>query len=237
MKLKTVLGDYLFEEHYLVIKVTGKAFDEGSGLLKKYISIFRELLERYRLAIVAGGGGVARRYIELFKEVGISSNYWLDLAGIWASRLNALLLLAGLAPYAYPKPATSLEEAVEALGSFRAVTLGGLIPGQSTASVLLEVAEALGVKRVYYYSAAGRVYSKDPTRYKDAVPLSIITASELKSLLKQENLPGEYALIDAKALDIATRSGIEIQVLPYKDPESLIRALSGENPGTIIVPE
>lgn len=114
---------------------------------------------------------------------------------------------------------------------------GGLIPGQSTASVLLQVAEALGVKRVYYFSAVGKVYTKDPTKYPDAKPLNEISASELKKIVEQKTLPGDYALIDVQALELTVRSNIEVQVLDYKNPESIFEALKGKNPGTRILPK
>ncbi|MEM4868821.1 MAG: UMP kinase [Desulfurococcaceae archaeon] len=220
----------------IVLKITGRAFDDEPDMLARYISVFKKLLEKYKMVVVTGGGRIARKYIDLLRQAGLESNYWLDTIGIWVSRLNAFLLVAALSPYTYPRPATSIEEAVTALGSFKAVIMGGLIPGQSTASVLLQVAEALGVRRVYYYSAVGKVYTKDPSRYPDAEPLSTITASELKKMLEQSLLPGEYALIDTKALDLAIRSNITIQVLFYREPEQLLRALEGENPGTVIIP-
>lgn len=220
----------------IVLKITGKAFDEEPLLIKRYVSVLRKLVERYNIVVVTGGGKTARRYIDIIRQTGVESNYWLDLAGIWVSRLNALLIIAALTPYSYPKPASSIEEAIVALGPFKIVVMGGLVPGQSTASVLLQVAEAFSVRRVYYYSVVGKVYTKDPLKHPDAEPLSIVTASELKGILEQSLLPGEYALIDTRALDIAIRSGIEIQVLFYKEPEQLFEALEGGNPGTTIIP-
>lgn len=221
---------------YLVLKITGKVFNANSLLLEKYISVIRDLLGTYRLVAVTGGGPSARRYMEIAKDIGVKSNYWLDLIGIWASRLNSLLIISALSNYAYPRPPESVEEAVKAIGCYKLVVMGGLLPGQSTASVLLQVAEALNVKRVYYFSAIGKVYDKDPAKYPDARPLSLIAASELKSILVQKALPGEYALIDVNALDIAIRSSIEIQILDYREPEQIYRALQGENPGTAIIP-
>lgn len=227
----------LGDEEILVLKITGKVFDENGDLLKRYAITLRDLVKKHKLVVVVGGGKTARRYIEFLGQLGVTSNYWLDTIGIWISRINALALIAALNPYSYPYPATSLEEVLLALGSHRAVFMGGLVPGQSTASVLLQVAETVGVKRVYYFSAAGKVYNKDPQRYSDATPLSSITASELKSLLNQRLLPGEYALIDSKALDIAIRSGISVQVISYKEPEKIFDAIKGENPGSIILPK
>lgn len=223
--------------NYLVVKITGKAFDAGSTLIKKYVSVLRSLLDSYRAIVITGGGSTARKYMDIARDIGVKSNYWLDSIGIWTSRLNSLLLISALSEYAYPRPPENLEEALRAVGCHKLVVMGGLMAGQSTASVLLQVAEALEVKRVYYFSAVGRVYDKDPAKYPDAKPFSVITASELKSILEQSNLPGEYALIDSKALDIALRSAIQIQLLDYKDPHQIEAALQGSNPGTIIIPK
>lgn len=222
--------------NYLVLKITGKAFSASPQLLRRYVNVIKSLLDARRLVVVTGGGAFAREYIEIAKAVGVESNYWLDLIGIAASRLNSILLISALGSHAYPRPPESIEEVVKATGCYKLVVVGGLIPGQSTASVLLQVAEALGTRRVYYYSAIGKVYDKDPTKYPDAKPLSVITARELKHLLDQKAVPGEYALIDANALEISMRSGIEIQLLDYKEPEQIHHALEGENPGTVIIP-
>jgi uridylate kinase len=220
----------------LVIKITGKAF-EDLALIEKFVRVLENLLQEYRVITVVGGGGIARRYIEAARALKVKSNYWLDLIGIWASRLNGLLLISALSGYAHPSIPTSLEEALTALKYSKLVVMGGLIPGQSTAATLLEVAEAVGAEKVYYYSAVGQVYDKDPLKHPNAKPLKVVMASELKALLEQKILPGEYALIDEKALDIAIRSKIEIYILNYREPEQIFSALRGENPGSLILPK
>jgi len=219
----------------VVLKITGKAFT-GSDLLARYVEVIRTLSKTHRVVVITGGGEMARRYIELARGINISSNYWLDEIGIWVSRLNALLLIGALSPLTPPTPPLTLEDIIKAAVLYPITVTGGLIPGQSTALVLLQVAEALEVNRVYYFSAIGRVYTKDPTKHPDAQPLSEITATELKRIIEQKILPGDYALIDLHALELATRSNIEVQVLDYKEPESLFKALRGQNPGTRILP-
>lgn len=220
----------------LVLKITGKAFDNVS-LLKEYAMVLRELIAQGRkLLVVTGGGVTARRYIDMAVNIGVSSNYWLDLIGIWVSRINSLIMVSALEEYAYPNIPTTLDEVLMALRSSDLVVCGGLIPGQSTASALLQIAEAVNARRVYYYSAIGMVYDKDPSIHSDAKPIPIISASELKNLLGQKILPGEYALIDEKALDLAIRSNIEIYIMDYRNPRSIFQALRGENPGSIILP-
>lgn len=221
----------------LVLKITGKAFDAGSSLVIRYANIIRRLLEEHKLIVIAGGGEAARRYISLARDIGVKSNYWLDMIGIHASRLNALLLISYFQGRAYPKPVESPQEALDAIMKSDLVVSGGLIPAQSTASVALELAEAVGAGELFYFSAIGYVYDRDPRKYSDARPFKEIAASELKSALQQRMLPGEYALIDEKALDIALRSGIRIQLIPFEEPERIFEALGGGNPGTLIRPE
>lgn len=219
----------------LVIKLTGKVFDEPE-LLRRYVDLFKHLLSKYNVAAVTGGGSTARRYIDVARRIGVSSNYWLDEIGIVASRLNSYLLISALQPYAYPKPVETLGELIRVSSNYRFIAVGGLIPTQSTASVLLEVAEALNVKFVIYASAVGKVYDKDPNVHPDAKPIDSINASDLKKILEQKLTAGEYALIDAKALEIAVRSGIRVYLVNYRDEQNVVKVLTGENPGTIIEP-
>jgi len=220
-----------------VVKLTGKIFDEPE-LVKQYLSIFREIVgSGEKLVVVSGGGFIARRYIDYMKKLGVDSNYLLDMVGIHASRLNSYLIIYPLREYAYPKPAETLEELMKAIQFSKIVVLGGLIPGQSTAAVALEAAEAIGVHRVIDISAVDHVYDKNPLTHPDAKPFKEIKASDLINILKQEILPGEYALIDIHALMLAIRSKIVIQTTYYKEPEQLKQALRGENPGTTIYPE
>lgn len=221
----------------LVLKITGKAFDNGPDLLQKYVAILNTLSEKYKIVVVTGGGRVARNYIEMARNMGVSSNYWLDMIGIDVSRLNALLLIAALRGRAYPKPIESSTELLTAISSHDILVGGGLIPGQSTASVAVELAEAVGAKRIYYFSAVDYVYDKDPAKYSDAKPFKEIKGSRLKEILSQKQLPGEYALIDEKALDLALRSGIEIRLIFFKYPDRIFESIEGLNPGTRIIPE
>lgn len=219
----------------LVIKLTGKIFDE-KDLLVKYVQIFREIVERYRLAIITGGGKLARTYIGLAKELGVNNNYWLDQIGTYSSRLNSLLLISALQPYTCPEPIRNLEDVIRNIREYEIVVLGGLIPGQSTAAVAIEVAEAIGANNLINVAAVDHVYNRDPRKYRDAKKYKEINASELIRILEQKPLPGEYALVDRKALELAIRSNIVIHLMYYKKPEDVFAILNGENPGTIIYP-
>lgn len=223
----------------ITIKLTGKIFDdEDTENLRKHVETYLGLINAgYRLIIVAGGGGIARRYIRKARDLGVESNYWLDQIGIWASRLNALLLSSILQPHAYPHVITRVEEIPRALRISEIIILGGLIPGQSTAAVAVEAAEASGSRMIVDYTVVDKVYDKDPALYPDAKPIDLIKASELLKMLSQESLPGKYQLIDRRALELAIRSGVKIYIVNYRWPEKIRDILEGGNPGTLILPE
>ncbi len=228
----------MIKERILTVKLTGKVFDNTIDILRRHVKVYIDLADQgYKLVIIAGGGGTAREYIRKARELGVESNYWLDLIGIDASRLNALLLIAGLQSKAYPRVIEHVEEIPPALLGSDIVVLGGLIPGQSTAAVALEAAEAAGSKIVVDYTVVDRVYDRDPEKYPNAKPLEEVKASKLLELLTQRNLPGRYELIDKRALEIAIRSGITIFIVKYTDPERIYDVLKGGNPGTRIIPE
>lgn len=223
-----------------VLKITGKAFTlENTRVLRRYVEVLRELASRgYRIAVVAGGGFIARQYIDMARSLGVESNYWLDSIAIKASRLNAQLIATALHPIAYPKPAESLEELVETASRYKIVVIGGLIPGQSTATVAVEVAEALGVDTIVNAGAIDYVYTKDPTRHPNAKPLKQVTATQLLKLLETKMLPGQYELLDIHAIEIMKRSKIKMILTHYKKPENIMKiVLERQNPGTIILPE
>ena len=224
---------------YLVVKLTGKIFnDESIELLKKYRDSLLKLVEKgYRVAVVVGGGGLARKYIEYARRLGVSSNYWLDIIGINASRLNALLLTTLLYPTTPRKPAETLEEVLENIALYNIVVLGGLIPGQSTAAVAVETAEAINAKLIINAGAIDYVYTKDPRKHPDAAPLSRVKATQLLQLIEGETLPGEYQLLDKHAVELMIRSKIKMALIHYKKPEALLEIIKGRIPGTLILPE
>jgi len=222
----------------VVIKITGKFFDNfDPELASRLISIIRQTADKYRIAVVTGGGNLARQYIGRAKNIGVNNNYSLDMIGIAVSRLNALLITEALHPLAPEKIPRTPWETRELLAQYSVVVLGGYIPGQSTAAVAIETAEAIGSDKVIDLSAIDKVYDKDPRKHPDAKPLSRVKASELLKLMEQKILPGNYQLLDRHAIDIMIRSKITVYITHYSRPENILDILKGKNPGTIITPE
>src|SRR5262249_1453954 len=117
----------------IVIKLSGSIFNFNTeyDTLAKYAELFVNLNQRVQLIIVAGGGNIARYYIELGRALN-SDEATLDAIGIDISRLNGRLLLAALGHNAYPEIPKTLEEIAIAMEFNKIIVTGGLHPGQST---------------------------------------------------------------------------------------------------------
>ncbi len=118
----------------LVIKVTGKFFDDLGDKAPLSASIKSLVEEGHRVALVTGGGSTARKYIGLGRSLQLNEAS-LDLLGIWVARLNAFLMAMSMPDLAYAKVPENLEQFLEYWGHGKVVVVGGFQPGQSTAAV------------------------------------------------------------------------------------------------------
>ena len=70
------------------------------------------------------------------------------------------------------------------------------------------------------------VYDKDPNKYSDAVKYDTLTHSEV--------LSKGLKVMDSTAASLCRDNSISILVFNLEDPENIIRALNGENIGTLV---
>ncbi|MFN7106016.1 MAG: UMP kinase [Pyrobaculum sp.] len=214
----------------IVIKLTGRIFDEEE-LVLKYADVIRTITVK-KVAVVTGGGNIARRYITAARRGG-ASNTFQDLLGIYASRLNALLL-ASLLRDVYPGVPRDLEEFLKAWHSYKVVVTGGFQPGQSTATVSALVAEAVGASILINAANIDAVYDDDPRKNPNARKLPKLTYDQFESVIRAGSLPGSYELMDVWSVSILKRSCISTYIFNYRRPERIEAVLRGENPGSVI---
>jgi len=221
----------------LVLKVSGKLVNpEDPGYILKLAEVVRSLArEGHRLAVVVGGGGVARRYIDACRYLGGSEGIC-DLLGIDAARLNASLLLVALGDIAYRRVVRSVDELLDAWSTGLVVAAGGFQPGQSTVAVSAIIAEAISADLLVYATVVEGIYDRDPSADPNARLLKKVSVAELKRILSSQSVSaGRYELIDPIALSIIERSRIRVAVVSGRDPENIVRAARGEDVGTLIV--
>jgi uridylate kinase len=223
----------------IILKVSGKFFDEENvnNLLILKESVKELINHGFRVGIVTGGGNVARRYIKMAREIGVGEAY-LDLLGIWASRLNAYLVMFTLQDMAYMHVPQSLEEFIEAWSHGKVVVTGGFQPGQSTAAVAALVAEASSSKILINATNVDGVYERDPRIYADAKLLPRLTTSDLRKILEisQSVQAGTYELLDPLAIKIVERSKIKVIVMNYRRLNKIINIINGEEISSVIEP-
>ncbi|MEN2999375.1 MAG: UMP kinase [Acidilobaceae archaeon] len=236
--MKALRGDADQAPDPIVVKLSGRLL---SPPRPAYLRQLREALLRSAevrpLAVVTGGGPLSREYIAALRELGVPEAL-LDVMGINAARLNALLLSLTLYPRSPPRPMLTLEEAAEALAIGLIPILGGLQPGQSTNAVALSLAEAVGAELVVnMLSGIAGVYSPPPGKEGSRL-LERISYEEMESLISQfPQLAGTYELLDHVALRIAKRSSLRVLFVSGDEPEVVERASRGEKVrGTLMGP-
>ena len=212
----------------VVLKVTGKVFKEGGEpLIKEISSIIKERVAAGdEVAVVTGGGPLARTYVRIGSSLGLS-DAWLDLLGIEASRLNAFLLAAALEGLAYLPIPRSVDDILKAWAAGKVVVCGGLQPGQSTNAVAAAIAELIKADLLINATNVDGVYERDPRKYPGQRPLKELSVGRLKEILeRQAYLPGHYELLDLVALKIVERAGITLVFVNAFKPDTIRRAWS-----------
>lgn len=210
--------------------------DDNSEFIRNIADILISNSENSRMIIVCGGGKTARRYIETARSTG-SDEASLDWIGIYATRLNAFLMLSALGDEPYPKPFTSMEEAIAFSASHRIVVGGGTHPGHTTDAVAALIAERWGADIFLNLTATDGVYTSDPNLDPDAKRIERMTPAELVRLTsKISRSAGSHSPMDPLASVIVRRASIETLVMDGRDLQSVSSAMSGEDfTGTRII--
>ena len=203
--------------------------------IKEYVPVLEEIAAHHRLFVVVGGGGEARRYITVARNLGIDEGTS-DEIGILVTRLNATLLIAALGDRAYPKVAESHADAKKFAESKKIVVMGGITPGQTTDAVAAVLAERVGASVFINVTSVDGIYSADPKKDKKARRFAALTSEQLLDIVSRAGLgAGSNVVLDIVAARVVERSHIPLVVIDGRDPDNLSRAiLTGEFTGTVV---
>ena len=219
----------------IVIKFSGKVFAmENVKLLKDYARFLVKISKTYQPIIVAGGGKIARHYINHARSSGADEST-LDELGIEISRLNAKLLIYALKGKAFSHPPITLKETQHAVESGLIVVAGGLHPGQSTNGTAALIAEKINAEQFINATDVAGIFDSDPNKNKKAKLFKQIELKNLKKMLiHEDSVAGGYDLMDIVALKIIERSKIKTTVIK-SDIKNLEKAIKGQPTGTEII--
>jgi uridylate kinase len=220
----------------VVVKFGGSLlFTEQKKLNKEKINEFCQIFKSANPSgiyiIVCGGGVIAREYIDVVRSFH-GSEALCDKFGIDLSRINSKLLISSLNDISYPLVPTSMDELSLALLFNKIIVMGGLMPGQSTTSVALEVAEFIQADEVVILTDVEGIYDKDPKKFENAKLLKNLTYSKLQELILNHSddqaAAGEYRIFDAVSLQILKRSKKKIRIMSGKDLNEFKKYYKGE---------
>lgn len=213
-----------------VISLGGSIFSKAD---EKYLVKFIQKIKGFRsYAIVVGGGQMARSQISRLRSLG-AKEYHLDMMGIQATRLNAMMVSLALGNLMeIPK---SIDEAVRQMKLYNRVVMGGTEPGHTTDAVSLLLAEALNRDTVVNITNVDFIYDRDPKIPGARKIEKISYSSAIDMITSEKRRAGANFPMDLLSLNIARRSDIRIKIVSFRNMENTFKAIMGKRfVGTII---
>ena len=229
----------------VLLKVSGEAlagekktgFDQDvlarlSASIKKCVDMGLEI------ALVVGGGNIWRgRTGENMDRTRA------DHMGMLATVINALALCDALENAGIPcrvQTAIDMRQIAEPYirgramrhlekGRFVIFGCGTGNPFFSTDTAAALRAAEIGADIIFKATNVDGVYDKDPNRFDDAIKYDVIT--------HQDILSKGLAVMDSTAASLCRDNDIPLLVFNLQQPENMVKAVKGENVGTVVVSE
>ncbi len=220
----------------VVLSVGGSKVVPAGGPDLGFIKSLARIIKKSKnsFGIITGGGTVARTYAKAAKALG-AGEYEADSIAITSTKQNAQLVIAGLRSAGidvYPKLVKGFEEA-QGLKN-KALVMGGTIPGITTDTDSVLLAEAIGAERLVNISNVDAIYDSDPRKNRNAKRFQKMTYDQLISLASasDKRKAGTNFIFDILACKLISRSGIEAHFVSEKEME---KAIEGKkHSGTIV---
>ena len=226
----------------ILLKLSGEvlAGAEGKGLdfdmVTTVCKVIKECTEMgTQIGIVVGGGNFWRG-----RSSGEMDRPRADQMGMLATTINSLALqdtleqlgvkaqvLTGLVMPQVAEIFTK-RKAVEYLEAGNVVIFGCGTgnPFFSTDTAAALRAAEIDAEIIFKATNGDGVYDKDPNKFADAVKYDELTHSEV--------LAKGLKVMDSTAASLCRDNGISILVFNLDDPKNIVRALEGENIGTVV---
>ncbi len=195
-------------------------------------SIEKYIKQGYRFVIICGGGMIAREIQQTALKIEKLSSEDLDWLGIYATRLNALLMRYIFGNDAQDPIVANPNDKITFKKNI--IIAAGWLPGWSTDYDAVLLAKNLGVKEVVNMSNVDYVYDKDPRKHKDAKVIKKIQWENYSRLISKKWKAGMSAPFDPIAAKEAQKSKIKVKIIG-KDLKNLENLLDGNKfKGTVI---
>ena len=221
----------------IVLRIGGSvvASPVNTELMSEYAEMVQTIKgQGHEVAVVVGGGALAREFIAIAKKLGLDEPAQ-DEVAISVSRLFAQLFLKKLGEMGCGKVALTLDDAAECLSEGKIVVMGGLKPGITTDAVAALVAERIKADLLVKGTDQDGVYNKDPRKHADAVKLDHLSFDDLADVFSEsKHKAGIHQIIDPEAVKIMKRGCMKLIVVNGFKPANILAAVNGESVGTVI---
>jgi len=221
----------------LVLRIGGSviASPADSAIISKYVDLLKNLKkQKYEMAVVVGGGALARDFIGVAKDLGLDEKAQ-DEVAISISRIFAQLFLRKLGRLGCEAVSLTIEDVAKCLQKGRIAVMGGLRPGMTTDTVAALIAE--NVEADLYLKATDQegIYNKDPRRHLDAVRLERLSFNDLPRVFTEsKHKAGLHQVLDPEAVKILKNKRVKVIVVNGFKPENVLAAIHGGKIGTLI---
>lgn len=221
----------------IVLRIGGSVFASpiNPNLIRAYADLLRKLkVQKHELAVVVGGGFLARELIAVAKGIGLNEPAQ-DEIGISISRAYAQLLMKKLGTRACERVPLTVEDAADCLARGKIAVMGGLKPGMTTDTVAAMVAEKVKADLLLKATDQEGVYDKDPRDHPDAVKLEHLSFEDLARVFsKGKHAAGIHQIIDPEAVKILKRHHVRVVVVNGFKIDNVSMAIKGKRVGTLI---
>jgi uridylate kinase len=226
---------------HVVLSIGGSSIIPDGKPDLQFLKAMANLIKKSKnsFGILCGGGTFARVYASAARELG-ASEYEADSIAIRSTRQNAHLLLMALRSVgvdACERVIDDFELAKEPARESKAVVMGGTIPGITTDTDSVLLAEAIGGKRLVNISNVDAIYDSDPKKNPNAKKFSKMTYEELITLASSSDkrMAGTNFVFDLLACKLIARSKIETHFVSFKRMDDVENAIEGKKHGGTVV--
>ena len=221
----------------IVMRIGGSvvASPINPALISRYIELLKDLkMQGHELAVVVGGGALARDFIKVAKNLGLGERAQDDVA-ISVSRIFAQLFLKKLGELGCEAIPLTVEDAVKCLRDGKVAVMGGLKSGMTTDTVAALIAEKVNADLVIKATDQEGIYDKDPRKHADAVMLKHLSFEELSNVFAEDkHKAGIHQILDPEAVKILKRKRVRVVVVNGFKPENILAVVEGKHVGTMI---
>ena len=221
----------------VVLRIGGSvvASPMDTELIGKYTELLKTLKKQgHEVAVVVGGGSLAREFISIAKDLGLDEQAQDEIA-ISVSRVFAQLFTEKLDALSCSPVPLTVDSAADCLARGKILVMGGLKPGMTTDSVAALIAERVEADLLVKGTDQDGIYNKDPKKHRGAVKLDLLSFDELANVFSEsEHKAGIHQIIDPEAVKILKRQQVKLIVVNGFVPGNILAAVNGESVGTVV---